>query len=109
LQLAQCFSFENAWDSIPCIFPHLWKCAWFPSQFFGPPPFSCLSFNCEPILKVTTFKMHLELNELIDIMEMSKVISYWKMSKKIDFNVGTYKKGDKWILHSNGENDYGFY
>jgi hypothetical protein len=53
--------------------------------------------------------MHLELNELIDIMEMSKVISYWRMSKKIDFNVGTYKKGDKWILHSNGENDYGFY
>jgi hypothetical protein len=31
------------------------------------------------------------------------------MSKQVDFNVGTYQKGDKWILHFNGEDDYGFY
>jgi hypothetical protein len=31
------------------------------------------------------------------------------MSKQVDFNVGTLKKGDNWILHSNGEDDYGFY
>jgi hypothetical protein len=109
LQLPKCFSFENAWDSSPCTLPHLWKCAWVPSHIFGQPPFSCVSFNCEPIVRVTTFKMHLELNELIDIMKMSKVISYWRMSKQVDYHVGTYKKGDKWILHFNGEDDYGFY
>jgi hypothetical protein len=38
-----------------------------------------------------------------------KVISCSKCQNKMDFYVGTCKKHDEWILHSNGQDGFGLY
>jgi predicted secreted Zn-dependent protease len=48
-------------------------------------------------------KKHLEFDKIIEI-QSNKL---FKCQSKMDFYVGTCKKHDEWILHSNGQDGFG--
>ncbi len=53
-------------------------------------------------------KKHLEFNKLVEIMETQDNKLLKKSQNKVDLYARTCKEGDEGILHSNGQDDFGF-